>query len=377
MTKDNQQETKLHAAGPDDSALCVRHLASELGEEALATKGPAWAQEQLYPPKKLKARILALGDVGTNLLLGLRLLGGDVFSEIGICDLNEKQIQRLEIEVNQIRWPFESDEGDEENGLPSWDAPQIPAVRAVTEDELFDGDVFIFCASKGVPDVSQKGDVRMAQLEANRGLIAHFGGLARKADFQGLVCVVSDPVDPLCAAFLDASGLRPGQIQGYGLGVMNARALYYAERNPEWSQYLTQGRAYGPHGEDLVIADSLTNYNDAASRALTEKTAHANLDVRELGFKPFLAPAFSSAALSILLTVRGRWHYGSVYVGDGRGAFFGVKNRLRRGADWQLDDPEVPEQLYERLAAAYRSLAELRGSSRDDTHTGCDAPENA
>lgn len=362
MTKDNVQGSHVERRGGHlDEGLCVRRLPEELGAEMAPSAGPGFAEKTLYPPEKRRARILALGDVGMNLLLGLRLLGGDVFSEIGICDLNENQILRLEREINQIRWPFAEDEGDADAGLPAWAAPSMPEVRAVSEDELFNGDVFIFCASKGVPDLSQKGDVRMAQLEANRGLIRHFGELADRAQYQGLVCVVSDPVDPLCAAFLDASHLRPEQIQGYGLGVMHARAMYYAEKNPQWSRYLTEGRAYGPHGEDLVLADSLEHYDDAVSRALTEKTAHANMEVRELGFKPYLAPAFSSAALSILLTLRGRWHYGSVYIGDtDRGAFFGVKNRLRKGAVWELDDPEVPETLYQRLKAAYLHLAELR-----------------
>lgn len=33
---------------------------------------------------------------------------------------------------------------------------------------------------------------------------------------------------------------------------------------------------------------------------------HANLEVRALGFKPYLAPALSSAAVSILSLVRGQ-----------------------------------------------------------------------
>ncbi|MCH3954341.1 MAG: lactate dehydrogenase [Eubacterium sp.] len=361
MTKINEQEHRSAGGRGGELPLCVRRLAEEIGVRAEGSAGPSWAEKGLYPPERRKARILALGDVGTNLLLGLRLLGGDVFSEIGICDLNEKQTERLEIEVNQIRWPFSEDEGDPEAGLPAWTAPEMPEIRVVSEEELFNGDVFIFCASRGVPDISQKGDVRMAQMEANRGLIRHFAGLADQADYQGLVCVVSDPVDPLCGAFLEASHLRPGQIQGYGLGVMNARGMYFAERNPAWARYLTEGRAYGPHGEDLVLADSLEDYDDEVSRALTEKAAHANLEVRDLGFKPFLAPAFSSAALSILLTVRGRWHYGSVYIGNReKGAYFGVKNRLRKGAEWQIDDPEVPEALYSRLKNAYMGLALLR-----------------
>ena len=59
------------------------------------------------------------------------------------------------------------------------------------------------------------------------------GRMARENHFQGLFCVVSDPVDPLCRAVLlesnkneagelDGQGLFPHQVRGFGLGVMNA-----------------------------------------------------------------------------------------------------------------------------------------------------------
>ena len=56
--------------------------------------------------KKQRLHILALGDVGTTLLIGLRLLGAADIESIGICDLNEKNLSRLEMEINQIRYPF-------------------------------------------------------------------------------------------------------------------------------------------------------------------------------------------------------------------------------------------------------------------------------
>ena len=40
-------------------------------------------------PEKVRVNLLALGDVGSTLLMGLRLMGGDVISSIGICDLRE------------------------------------------------------------------------------------------------------------------------------------------------------------------------------------------------------------------------------------------------------------------------------------------------
>ena len=82
---------------------------------------------------------------------------------------------------------------------------------------------------------------------------------------------------------------------------------------------------FGPHGEDLVLANSVAHYDDALSRELTEKVAHANLEMRKLGYKPYVAPALSSGALSLLALLRGQWHYSSVYDGQ---VFMGCRNRL-------------------------------------------------
>ena len=174
--------------------------------------------------------------------------------------------------------------------------------------------------------------------------------------------MVSDPVDNLAAAFLDAAELMPWQIQGYGLGVMNMRALYYSRKEPEgpMSLYETEGRAFGPHGQDLVIANSIEHYDEEASLRLTELATSANLKVRDLGFKPYIAPAISSAAVPILLTLRGEWHYGSVYLGDSaRGAFMGVKNRLTESG-FEYEDVPLPDALYKRILNAYTTLCDIR-----------------
>ena len=203
----------------------------------------------------------------------------------------------------------------------------------------------------------------MAQFEANKELISFFAKKARIAGFKGLFAVVSDPVDPLCkAAFLasnenmegqfDGKGLLPEQIQGYGLGVMNARAAYYAKQDARFASFLTEGRAYGPHGENLVIANSIEHYDDALSRELTRLAVEANLRTRELGFKPYVAPAISSAAISILLTLRGEWHYSSNFLG---GVYMGCKNRTTEYG-LEMEALPLPEALFLRIEKAYQSL---------------------
>ena len=322
---------------------------------AVNASHPKFEEILAYKPKKGKKRVhvLAIGDVGSMLLTGLHLLGGDVISSIGICDISDKVTARWEFEENQIAYP--------------WDYDAMPEVDVVDQDHLFDCDVFVFVASKGIPPVgSGVKDVRMYQFENNSKIIGHYAKMAREKNFKGLFCAVSDPVEPLAkTAFLESNkneageydwmGLLPEQIQGFGLGVMNARAAYYAKRDPRFKQFLTEGRSFGPHGQDLVIADSIENYNDELSKELTNLTVTANLHMRAIGYKPFVAPAFSSGAISILMTLREQWHCGSVFLG---GVYMGVKNRYTEHG-LETETLALPDALYERIVFAAENLAKI------------------
>ena len=334
---------QLELDAPLASALEAGQLTAvntaRLGWESILTSTPNTGKKRVH--------ILAIGDVGSTLLTGLKLLGGDVISTIGICDLSDQITARWEFEMGQINLP--------------WDYNAFPDVEVVKPENLFDCDVFVFVASKGIPPVgSQVKDVRMAQFENNAAIVKTYARMARKANFQGLWCAVSDPVDPLAkTAYLesnkdedgnwDGRGLRPEQVQGYGLGVMNARAAYFAKKDEKLSSFLTEGRSFGPHGTGLFIANSIENYNEEISQELTHKTVTANLVMREIGFKPYVAPALSSGALSILLTLRGEWHCGSVFLD---GIFMGCKNRYTpAGVETELL-PHIPDPLFAHIQEA-------------------------
>lgn len=296
------------------------------------------------PHRKKHLNLLALGDVGSTLAIGLRLLGGDVLASIGICDIRPEVCRRWELELNQIAGPEE----------------EFPSVEIVKPENLFQCDAFVFCASLGVPAVtSGVADVRMAQLETNGKLLRTYAKQAVASGFSGLFAVVSDPVDHLCSVALSASredgakGLRPERILGFGLGVMSARAAYYAQKQKRFSRYLEEGRAYGPHGAQLVIADSVARYNNEISMELTRLAVEANLRIRELGYKPYVAPALSSGALSLLAALRGKWHYSAAFLG---GVYFGARNRLT-GNGLLLEHLPLPEALFSRIENAYGSLS--------------------
>ncbi len=290
--------------------------------------------------RKKKVHLLALGDVGSTLLMGLKLLGKDSISSIGIYDRSPEKIKRWEYEMNQTSFPFED---------------SLPEVHGIEKHELFDCDMFVFCASKGVPPVgSQVTDVRMIQLEENAKLIKEYALMATESNFKGIFAVVSDPVDQLCATVLKESkgALAPEQIKGYGLGVMNARAVYYSKKYEKFSMYLQEGRAFGPHGKDLIIANSISDYDDELSKELTKYAVEANLEVRKTGFKPYIAPALSSGAISIVYTLEGKYHYSSNYLA---GVYMGAKNRnLPSGLD--IEKIHMPDELFDRIKETYDRL---------------------
>ena len=305
-------------------------------------------ERTLHPRKSgFRVNLVGLGDVGGTVLQGLKLLGREI-DRIGIYDPNEAACRRYRLELNQF--------------LPEHDGDLVPRVEIVAMEDLFDCDALLFTASLGVPAVgTQVADVRMIQYSRNRDMLKTYAKLARDSDFAGLFCQISDPVDHLCrAVFLasnrdetgvfDARGLLPEQVQGYGLGVMRARAGFYAaERGVDFSH----GYAFGPHGKQLIVANATgAEYDHELSMTLTQDTVTANLKVRDLGYKPYIAPGISSAAISVLRTLRGEFHDGAMAMD---GAYFGCRLRSTT-LGVQPERVELHPALLERMRNVYESL---------------------
>jgi len=301
--------------------------------------------------KPARLALVGLGDVGGAALTGLVLLGAGTVGEIGIYDTDEKRCERYELELNQI--------------LPLRDGAEPPRVTILPRERLFDCDALLFTATRGVPEVGAEGhDVRMAQYEANRELLSAYARGARESGFAGLFFQISDPVDLLSRAVFfesnrtdtgafDGRGLLPEQVRGLGLGVMRARALYHARRG---GIDTTELCAFGPHGAGLVIANAPNEgYDDALSVRLTDETERANLAVRALGYKPYIAPGLSSACVSVLRALHGEWHDAAVPMG---GVWFGCRSRLGGLGPEVLRTP-LHGALMRRVEASYARLKEM------------------
>jgi len=334
--------------------LWLKERIKEKRMSSLNTGYPNWQDVLTYKfPSRWKVNIVGLGDVGGILLTGLRLLGGNCIESIGIYDKNISAIKRWELEANQIFCPFT--------------AYKFPEVYQLAEEKIFDCDMFIFCATVGVPSLGEEQeDVRMKQFEGNSKIISNYARKAREKSFKGVFAIISDPVDLLCkhvfltgnintSGELNFKGLASNQIRGYGLGVMHARAIYYSKQNTETTEYNRNGRAFGPHGQGLVIANSLKKYNERLSKILTDQTIKANLKIRKTGFKPYIAPAFSSGSYPLIATMSGKWHYSATFMG---GVFMGAKNRLLKSGT-EIERLVLPNILVEKIEKIYKELGNI------------------
>lgn len=336
--------------------FAARGILAAGGEQWLNTAFPRIAEraERLPLPGRrgLRMTLVGLGDVGGTLLTALKLLADEV-EQIGIYDPFEPLIDRYEAELGQVL---------------ERDAPRI--VRCAPE-ALFDCDLFLFAGTKGVPPVGAQGDMRMQQFQSNRELARHYARQARASGFSGLFCQISDPVDLLCRCVYlqsnrdeqgrwDWQGLLPEQVVGFGLGVMAARARYYARKTGLDAE---QVAVYGPHGAGLVAANDPQAYDEAASAVLTEQTVTANHAIRALGFKPYIAPALSSGCVSILNLLRGKPFYGAIPMD---GVYFGCRTR------WGVCGPETTRQaLLEPLPAQLRLRIERSISGLKEWEAQC------
>ncbi len=266
-------------------------------------------EETMTLSKPYSVSLMGLGDVGGTLLMGLRLLGRDTLSEIRIYDRDEKKRRRYYLEINEVS-----------------DGDPMPPVIEADLTSIFLTDVFIFTVSAYVPPLDTTLlDVRLVQFEKNKRILLDYAKQAETAGFIGYYFIVSDPVDLLCMALMKEGHIKSHRIRGFGLGVMEARARFIARELNVFDEDL---RTFGPHGKGVIVINSLTNYNDTISKDLAHRTERENFRVRETGFKPYIAPALSSGAISILKTLEGIEHLSTVFNGH---VFMGSRTILRDG----------------------------------------------
>lgn len=279
--------------------------------------------------------IIGLGDVGITMVLGLMLYGKDRYDELILVDPNEANRNRLAHELNQIRSLVTS----------------FPLVTLAEPEDLLRADMVFFVASVSVPKVGEKiSDARLVQFGSNWQLLKSYAELLLQHDYSGLFGVVSDPVDYLATRLIRSFQIDPKRVMGFGQGVMAARAAYYGGPTV---------RMFGPHGKGLFVANDSKHFDLDKSLELSELTLKENLVIRGFGYKPYIAPALSSAAIAITDMLNGQPHYSSQFLGN---ISWGERYRFTEHGLLleKLSQPELRQivsQTYLEVGEAYESAS--------------------
>ncbi|MFH8628005.1 NAD(P)-binding domain-containing protein [Streptomyces vietnamensis] len=128
-------------------------------------------------------------------------------------------------------------------------------VRAVqaTPDAMSGCDAIVVCPRASFANTAAR-DVRMAGLAANAPLVAALG--RRLSGYQGVVVVVTNPVDIMTRLFAETSGCA--RVFGVGSNTDSARYRLTLARLLDVPVEAVLGHVIGEHGEDAVICASST-----------------------------------------------------------------------------------------------------------------------
>jgi hypothetical protein len=241
--------------------------------------------------------IFGLGRVGTAMLQAVTILPAS-WKKIYLFDRTELRLEQLVFEMNQV-------------ALPGRSFPEISRGRV---DDYQHCDVLAFAASAPIPPLGSesKGDVRLRQYTANGEILRKLLDSLDRHNFRGKLAVVSDPVEHLTrlAVLHKPAMMREADFFGLGLGVMYARARYFARRRERHALHVC-----GTHGDLLEVINHPLRYSPERSQQLTAQVRGAHLQMRKLGYIPFIAPALSSAALSLQALSRCRPFFASAWNG--------------------------------------------------------------
>jgi len=302
-------------------------------------------------------------------VVGLGRIGGTVTAALMATPARCSRIAEVYVhdsdQTNQQRWLFELE------AIAPWrgGAPTPPVQAASLARVFARSDLVLFCAAHEVPPVGSHDDVRLSQFDPNREILRAVVAAAGKAEYSGLLLVVSDPVECLAqAAFHDSNatakgqfigdGLAPERIGGLALGVMWSRALAAARKGGFESAARRRGAAFGPHSTEVVVFDDVRRPDPRRSALLSTAARKGNFRLREIGYLPFVGPAFSSVALTLPLLLAGREVLASTFLD---GVYFGAPGRYEWGlyAAPRLLARQVREELSRLYAVMHQRVESL------------------
>jgi L-lactate dehydrogenase len=186
--------------------------------------------------RKRKVVIVGAGDVGST--HGFALAQSGLCEEIVFIDKNEDLAngQVLDLVHGQSFFPTLS-------------------IRTGNGKDYTDAQVIVITAGAS----QTKGETRLDLLKRNVGIIKSITREIVNSGSEGVVIVVSNPVDVLTYVFLEESGWDRGRVIGSGTVLDSARFRYLLSKQCDVNVHNVHAYILGEHGDSEFAAWSMTH----------------------------------------------------------------------------------------------------------------------
>jgi L-lactate dehydrogenase len=193
-------------------------------------------KNKIFQPNYRKVVVVGAGVVGATYCYALAQSG--LADEIVILDRNEELAQ------GQV--------SDLIHGQPFFPTVNI---RKGTSDDYSEANLIVITAGAA----QRPGETRLDLLKKNAAII---GGIARevaKSKSQGIMLVVSNPVDVLTWVALKQSGWERNRVIGSGTFLDSARFRHFISRHCNVDVHNVHAYILGEHGDSEVAVWSMTH----------------------------------------------------------------------------------------------------------------------
>lgn len=183
-----------------------------------------------------KAAIIGCGFVGSS--IAFTLMQRSTFSELVLIDANIKKAEGEALDIS--------------HGLP-YSAPM--EIYAGSYDDLADAALIIIAAGAN----QKEGETRLDLIDNNLKIFSHIIPELKRRNCEGIILVVSNPVDILTYAAIKMSGFPPERVIGSGTVLDTARLKYLLGRQLDVDARSVHAVIIGEHGDSELAVWSGAN----------------------------------------------------------------------------------------------------------------------
>lgn len=179
-----------------------------------------------------KVAIVGCGFVGSSSAFALMQSG--LFSEIVLIDVDKNRAEGEALDIA--------------HGVPF--APSPVKVYAGDYSDVADAAMIVVTAGAA----QKPGETRLDLVNKNVAIFKSIIPEIRKSGFEGILLIVSNPVDVLTYAAIKMSGLPEGQVIGSGTVLDTARLRYMLGEHVEVDPRDVHAYVMGEHGDSELVA---------------------------------------------------------------------------------------------------------------------------